>query len=62
MLHTSKTLSEEEARTLGALDLTMIQKRPATGHTPASEDVQRVELERALLEVGLLNLHHEAGR
>ncbi len=34
VLHTSKTLSAEEARTLGALDLTIIQKRPARDTRP----------------------------
>ena len=62
VLHTSKILSAEERKMLEALDLTIIAKRPSSGHTVASDDAQRVEMERALLEVGLSNLHMERAR
>jgi signal transduction histidine kinase len=59
VLHTSKTLNAEDERTLEAFDLTYIPKRPAGGHSPESDDEQRAAMERALLEVGLSNLHIE---
>jgi signal transduction histidine kinase/CheY-like chemotaxis protein len=58
VLHTSKTLSAEELQSLEPLDLMIIAKRP-TGSTFDVEDEQRAEMERALLEVGLSNLHLE---
>jgi CheY-like chemotaxis protein len=58
VLHSSKILSPEERQSLEALDLMIITKRPS-GSTFDAEDEQRAEMERALLEVGLSNLHLE---
>ena len=62
VLHTSKILTAEELRSLHALDLIVIGKRPTGGFTPEADDTQRAEMERALLEVGLSNLHLERAR
>jgi signal transduction histidine kinase len=57
VLHTSKSLLAEERRIFESLDLSVIAKRPSTPNTLETDDLS-VELERALLEVGLSNLHH----
>ena len=62
VLHTSKPLTEGEIQAYKELDVTVIPKRPAAGNTLASDDALRVALERALLEVGLSNLHQERAR
>ncbi len=59
VLHSSKILNPEDQRTLEPFDLTFISKKPAGGHSPESDDEQRAAMERALLEVGLSNLHIE---
>jgi signal transduction histidine kinase/CheY-like chemotaxis protein len=59
VLHTSMVLSQAERSALKYLDLTIIGKRPVGGQTTEWEELQRVEMERALLEVGLSNLHVE---
>lgn len=59
VLHTSKLLSANERQVFEALDLVLIAKRPGTSNTLEADDLS-VELERALLEVGLSNLHHGA--
>ncbi len=61
VLHTSKVLLAEERRIFESLDLILIAKRPGTPNTPEADDLS-VELERALLEVGLSNLHHGTPR
>jgi signal transduction histidine kinase len=61
VLHTSKMLSPEERRIFESLDLILIAKRPNAPNTLDADDLS-VELERALLEVGLSNLHHGASR
>ena len=60
VVHTSKPLSDAEVRTLEELDATVILKRSNAGDTLESIDAQRAQLERALLETGLSNLHVEA--
>jgi signal transduction histidine kinase len=62
VLHTSKVLSGDEREALEAMNLVVIAKRPSGGHTLESDDAQRAEMERALLDVGLSNLHLENGR
>ena len=57
VLHTAKTLSPEESRAFEALDLMVIAKRPSAPNALEADDLS-VELERALLDVGLSNLHH----
>lgn len=60
VLHTSKTLSPEETRSLEAYDLTLIPKGSKTqGGTddPDAPDEQSIQLQRALLQVGLHNMH-----
>ncbi len=59
VVHTSKVLTPEERHALEELDLTIITKRPLDGNTLEAEDAHRAEMERALLEVGLNNLHME---
>ncbi len=59
VVHTSKTLTDEEVRTLQGLDATVILKRSNAGDTLESMDAQRAQMERALLETGLSNLHLE---
>jgi CheY-like chemotaxis protein len=61
VLHTSKVLSPEERRMFESLDLILIAKRPSAPNTLEADDLS-VELERALLEVGLSNLHHGTAR
>ena len=57
VLHTSKTLSSDERRAFESLDLILIPKRPHSPNNVEADDLS-VELERALLEVGLSYLHH----
>ena len=59
VVHTSKVLTPEERHALEALDLTIIVKRPLAANTIEAEDAHRAEMERALLDVGLNNLHME---
>ena len=54
ILYTSRTLSAEETRAAAELDLTVISKRE-NGNDDDGE--QRAHIERALLEVGLSNMH-----
>jgi len=61
VLHTSKVLSTEERKIFELLDLILIAKRPSQPNTLESDDLS-VELERALLEAGLSNLHHGTAR
>ena len=60
VVHTSKPLTDAEVLTLEGLDATVILKRSVAGDTLESIDAQRAQLERALLETGLSNLHGEA--
>jgi signal transduction histidine kinase len=62
VLHTSKVLTAEELSSFETLDLIIIGKRPTGGFTLEDDDTQRAEIERALLEVGLSNLHLERAR
>lgn len=50
---TSKTLSEGERTLLHSLDAEVLERKDS------SSEEQRVVLERALLDVGLSNMHHE---
>ena len=61
VLHTSKVLTAEERRSFESMDLMLIAKRPSNPDALETDDLS-VELERALLEVGLSNLHHGAAR
>jgi signal transduction histidine kinase len=61
VLHTSKMLLPEERRIFESLDLILIAKRSIQSNALEADDLS-VELERALLEVGLSNLHHGAPR
>lgn len=54
VLYTAKVLSEEERQLAATLELTVVSKREH-GRDDAGE--QRAGLERALLEVGLSNMH-----
>ena len=56
VLYTSKILSDEERQNLEALDLTIVSKR---GDSSGGHEEQRVQIERALLGVGLSNIHQE---
>ncbi|SNT20975.1 Signal transduction histidine kinase [Granulicella rosea] len=62
VLHTSMTLSEEERRAFEALGLTILSKRAtalnAGGDIQIEQDELNAQLERALLQVGLCNMHH----
>jgi signal transduction histidine kinase/CheY-like chemotaxis protein len=61
VLHTSKLLTPEELRVFESLDLLVVAKRPGNPNTLETDDLS-VELERALLEVGLSNLHQGTAR
>ena len=56
VLITSKVLGAEERAALEALHLTVLAKRSGDDDSRGSED-QDVQLERALLQVGLCNIH-----
>ena len=62
VLHTGKMLPQDEISALQSLDLTVITKRSVSGNTLENIDAQTAEMERALLEVGLSNLHQEDAR
>jgi signal transduction histidine kinase len=61
VVHSSKLLTDEERRSFESLDLILIAKRPNSPNSAESDDLS-VEMERALLEVGLSNLHQGAAR
>ena len=61
VIHSSKLLSSDELRAFTAADLVVIAKRPHSPDLTEADDLS-VELERALLEVGLSNLHQGGAR
>jgi signal transduction histidine kinase len=59
VLNTSRTLTPEERRTLECNDLTLITRRTDRTSESGAPDDSTVQIERALLQIGLSTMHEE---
>lgn len=57
VIHTSKVLTPQERETIESYDATIVSKRYEASGVGDGKSEQSMQIERALLQVGLLNMH-----
>jgi signal transduction histidine kinase len=62
VLHTARPLTSEECRAIETYDLTIISKQTDRNADKATRDESATQIERALLQIGLSNMHQEPAR